>query len=54
MCAKTTWQLSGIMREKLTPAAITVKCCQGKEGLIARQRPELSGELESALVLRTG
>ena len=48
-CTATLLWLSCIMREKAIPAAIAMKCGQGKKCLIPSQRPELARKLESAL-----
>ena len=44
-------RLSCIMRKEAIPSAISVQRGQSEKSFIARKAPELSGKLESALVL---
>ena len=42
------------MREQVGPPTVVVQCPEGEEGFIAFDAPELTSQLEAALVLRAG
>ena len=50
-CFPRSYWLWAIVREELVPSVVAVEGSQSEECLIASQAPELSGELESSLVL---
>jgi hypothetical protein len=53
-CSATSLRLSCIMREKPTPTAIAMKCCQCKKGLITRQGPDFSEKTAAGYIYLPG